>query len=558
MPRDMTPTPGQQEPTLVATAAAEAQLAQLSSDVVAMQGLLVRLLQEIVQAEARLGPDYAGQLVEANEQLVLASLASRADAADAEQALEALVRRSALDGLTQLPTRATLQAHFDQAVVVARGRGTRFALLFMDLSNFKPLNDQYGHAFGDRVLAQIARRLQATVAGPDTVSRHGGDEFLILLARPGQPGSAHAVAGRLVAAIAAPITVDGETVVVTASVGIAIYPDDGESLDTLVSRADDAMYAAKRLAPAGPVSDTADMERQLADLREANERLLVAALSAEEMRAAAEQVRQRQTAFLAMVADELRNPAAPIRIAGAMLGRTPAVAPLLPRVQSMVERQLGQMSRLLGNLVDAATVDPGSLQCAHGRVDVRRVIDAAVASIRPAMERRRQEFTLHAPPEDPAPVGPTTGAGVSGTLAVQGDVARLEQVVSNLLDNASKFTPDEGSISLSVTTSGDTLAVTVADDGIGITPAILPHVFEPFVQDAQALGFNGVGLGIGLTVARKLARAHGGDVVGYSAGSRRGSRFVLTLPLAGRRQIAGKSGTGTIGTGGGGDPGAAP
>jgi signal transduction histidine kinase len=105
------------------------------------------------------------------------------------------------------------------------------------------------------------------------------------------------------------------------------------------------------------------------------------------------------------------------------------------------------------------------------------------------------------------------------------------QAVTNLLDNASKFTPDEGRISVAVTTDGATLSVTVTDDGIGITPAMLPRVFEPFVQDTPVLGLNGAGLGIGLTVARKLARAHGGDVVGYSDGLRRGSRFVLTLPL---------------------------
>jgi signal transduction histidine kinase len=273
----------------------------------------------------------------------------------------------------------------------------------------------------------------------------------------------------------------------------------------------------------------ADPEHRLVDLREANEHLVLAALTARELQTAAERAQQRHTAFLAAVADELRNPMAPIRIAAAMLGGLPTDEPLLPRVQDIVEQQLTQMSRLLGELVDASNVDTRELGLERRPVDMGHVIDAAVAACRPAMDQRGQRFEWHRPP---------------GAIEMQGDAARLQQIVSNLLDNASKHTYDGGRISLSVVVSADSMALTVSDDGIGITPQMLPYVFEPFVQDTRALGFHGVGLGIGLTVVRGLVRAHGGDLVAYSAGADR--QFVVTLPLAASSPIAQAAGAASV------------
>jgi signal transduction histidine kinase len=266
-----------------------------------------------------------------------------------------------------------------------------------------------------------------------------------------------------------------------------------------------------------------DPERLPVDIREANEQLVLAALTARELQTAAELARQRHTAFLAAVADELRNPMAPIRIASAMLGGLPTDERLLPRVQGIVEQQLTQMSRLLGELVDASQMDIGGLALERRPLDMAHVIDAAVAACRPAIDERGQQFESHRPP---------------GALAMQGDPVRLQQIVGNLLDNASKHTYDGGRISLSVLVTTDSLALTVADNGIGITPQMLPYVFEPFVQDTHALGFRGVGLGIGLTVVRALVRAHGGDLVVHSAGVGRGSQFVVTLPVAASSPIA--------------------
>ena len=116
-------------------------------------------------------------------------------------------------------------------------------------------------------------------------------------------------------------------------------------------------------------------------------------------------------------------------------------------------------------------------------------------------------------------------------VALDVDPVRLVQVLGNLLDNASKYTPEGGEIDLAVAIVGDAVEMTVSDSGIGISAEVLPEVFEPFVQDGHAIGFNGVGLGIGLTVVRELVEAHGGSVVATSSGIGQGSRFVVRLPL---------------------------
>jgi diguanylate cyclase (GGDEF)-like protein len=525
---------------------AEGKLASLSVQIDAMQAALVRLLQDVVSAESRLEQSHAAQLVAVNEQLVVATLTSQANAEAAVQALADAARSSMLDPLTRLPNRTTLLDRFAQAVAQAKRHGTRFALLFLDLDNFKLLNDTHGHAFGDKVLCLVAARMLSAVREADTVSRHGGDEFVILVAELNQPGDAHTVAEKLMAALSAPAEVDGHVVVVTASVGIAIYPDDGRDADSLINRADAAMYESKRpraggvallgaspaIQPAGGAvggatsqhpTDPTDAARGHAHLREANEKLVLAVLGAQELLAAAEQAREWQTAFMNAVVKELRSPTAPVRIASAMLGRSRDDDPLLPRVQQIVERRMAEMSRLVGNLIEASQTAPRGLALDRRWVDLAQVVSTAVAAYRPAIDRRGQRFELSLPP---------------GALGVLGDAARLEQIVCNLLENACTHTPEGGRISLLVTVDADALTLTVSDDGAGISPQMLPHVFEPFAQGSCSLDLDGIGLGIGLTVVRALVRAHGGDLVAHSAGPRLGSQFVVTLPRAAAAPLA--------------------
>ena len=509
------------------------------------RALLVRLLQELVVAESQLGRNRPAAMLEANEQLVLASLSHQAEAEAAAQALKTASHAAGLDALTQLPNRALLLDRCAHAVASAKRRGTRMALLFLDLDHFKPINDSFGHALGDEVLQTVAQRLVSAVREADTVSRYGGDEFLILLSEVSQPTDAELIAGKLIAAIAEPCRVGGHVLQLSGSIGISIYPDDGEDIDLLVRQADNAMYRAKRHAPGSyalcgraPADDNpqpkpgptpalawtsadpaqAAQEQRNAALREANERLVLAALGAQQLQAAAERARARQAELMGLVAQELSHPLAPVRLATAMLGRTRSDEPLLPRVQSIIEQQAQHISHLVGAAQDVANAEAGRLQLEHEEVDLVGVIDQAVASFRASMDLRKQQFSARLP---------------GSAVKLIGDRARLAQIVGNLLDNASKYTPDGGEIWLSLEVQGGAAVLTVADNGIGITALALPDIFEPFAQDIHALGFNGVGRGIGLAVVRALVKAHGGAVRAYSEGSGLGSSFVVTLALPG-------------------------
>lgn len=233
---------------------------------------------------------------------------------------------------------------------------------------------------------------------------------------------------------------------------------------------------------------------------------------------AAEEGQRRQDAFLAMAVHELRRPLAPIRTAAAMLGRVGTQdAATLARLHAIIERQVLQLSRLVDDLLDLSRSRTGKLRLDRAIVDLRDVVGAAMEAAGPAAERRRQTVVVTMP-EFP--------------LEVDGDPGRLAQVVGNLLDNASKFTPDGGAIALLAAMAGDTVVLSVVDSGSGIAAAALPHVFEPFAQDVSRPGVDDSGLGLGLAVVGELVAAHGGSVVVHSVGTGMGSRFVVTLPRA--------------------------
>jgi diguanylate cyclase (GGDEF)-like protein len=149
------------------------------------------------------------------------------------------------DVLTDLPNRRLLNDRLRQAITLAHRRGTRLAVLFLDLDRFKHVNDSLGHEMGDKLLQSVAGRLKTVIRGSDTVSRHGGDEFLFLLPEIGQPADASLSAQKILAAIAAPHELAQRDLHVTASIGISVYPDDGEDAETLIKNADTAMYHGK-------------------------------------------------------------------------------------------------------------------------------------------------------------------------------------------------------------------------------------------------------------------------------------------------------------------------
>ena len=490
----------------------------------------------------RRAAELRAMLVEANERLVLAMLKAEDEAELSAERLGEATRAGDVDALTGLANRTVVLHRLDEAIRVARDCGGKFALLFVDLNSFKQINDTLGHSAGDQLLRLAAGRMAACAGGGDVVARYGGDEFLVLLASAADATQAIQSAEALIASLGAPHRVGSHVVRLAASIGISLYPEDGEDVATLIELADVAMYHAKRRglssfayrgmeqrdlpaweAPAleslqQPISHyevaLQEHERRHAQMREANEQLLMAALDARDLQTAAESANRQQTEFLATLAHELRNPLAPIRNAAAMLSGVGVEE--LPKLQAVIERQGAHMARLVGDLMDLSRVNTGKLRLLRQRADLAPIIDSAVQACRPAMDTRLQAFTIQLPLE---------------ALEIDGDPVRLAQVLSNLLDNASKYTPDKGRIGLLAVRDGQSVVITVSDSGIGISADALPRIFAPFVQDEHAVVFNSAGLGIGLTVVKELVEAHGGTVSANSEGVDKGSQFTVTLPL---------------------------
>jgi len=223
--------------------AADQVIAQLREEVKTLRGQLVELSQAVAAAQAPLfgGPSTA--LVEANGALVLSALHAAEVAESAMGELQELTRSGQHDVLTGTPNRALMLDRMEHAIALARRRGTRVALLFVDLDGFKQINDTLGHAIGDAVLHRVARRLESVIRDSDTVSRHGGDEFLVLLAEVGHATDAALIADKMLLAVAEP-AIDCLPAL-SASVGIAIYPEDGQEAADLIANADAAMYRVK-------------------------------------------------------------------------------------------------------------------------------------------------------------------------------------------------------------------------------------------------------------------------------------------------------------------------
>lgn len=363
-----------------ASTEAEAQLGKLNGQVSAMRAVLVQLLQDVVVAEARLDHGEASLLLKANEQLVVSALGAQQDADTAHGALDEASRVSGLDPLTGLPNRTVLLDRFELAIANAKRHGNRVALLFLDLDGFKQINDTFGHASGDHALQLVADCLSSLVRETDTVSRHGGDEFLVLLAEVTSAADAQLVAGKVNAALASHSQLDGKQLPLKASIGISVYPEDGEDARTLIACADAAMYVAKKRALAGALpaieptlaqatpATGSDVSRQRRrslqeaahfehdqrhkDLRQANEKLVLAALGSQDLLAAAEGVRARQSELLDIVANELSDPYAPIRLAASTLGMPGAEAALLPRIQLVIEEQAAKLARMVREVLD--------------------------------------------------------------------------------------------------------------------------------------------------------------------------------------------------------------
>jgi diguanylate cyclase len=186
------------------------------------------------------------QLLEANENLVVAAVHSQTLAEAAEHAALQMSFKAERDFLTGLPNRALLTDRLAQSIALAQRHRKRVALMFLDLDNFKEINDSLGHSIGDQLLQSAARRLEACVRHSDTVSRHGGDEFVVLLSEVEAPQDAPRAAEKLLKAMAEPHLIGDHRLNITLSIGISLYPDDGDEVEAVLTNADTAMYHAKR------------------------------------------------------------------------------------------------------------------------------------------------------------------------------------------------------------------------------------------------------------------------------------------------------------------------
>jgi signal transduction histidine kinase len=224
---------------------------------------------------------------------------------------------------------------------------------------------------------------------------------------------------------------------------------------------------------------------------------------------------RRKDEFLAMLAHELRNPLAPVRNGLQVLRVRRNADPEVDRLAEMMSRQVGQMVRLVDDLLDVSRITKGKVTLRREPVDLTAVVNQAVEAVRPLLDARRHELTVATPPEP---------------IRLDADPSRLAQVIGNLLNNAVKYTDEGGRIWLDTHRERDQAVISVRDTGVGISAEMLPRVFDLFTQIDPTLDRSQGGLGVGLTLVRSLVELHGGTVYASSPGPGRGSEFVVRIP----------------------------
>ncbi len=224
---------------------------------------------------------------------------------------------------------------------------------------------------------------------------------------------------------------------------------------------------------------------------------------------------KRKDEFLAMLAHELRNPLAPVSAASDLL-KLPNLKPeKVIQTSEIISRQVRHMTGLIDDLLDASRVSRGLITLDNHVVDARKIVDNCVEQVRPLIDKRRQQLTLDCSTE---------------VAYIQGDQKRLVQILSNVLNNASKYTPERGEILLSMEVHQAEIVFTVSDNGIGIPSEIKDYIFEMFAQAHQTPDRTQGGLGIGLALVKNLIELHHGKITAHSDGSGKGSRFQMTFP----------------------------
>ncbi len=220
--------------------------------------------------------------------------------------------------------------------------------------------------------------------------------------------------------------------------------------------------------------------------------------------------------FMALLSHELRSPLSPIINAVNILRQMKTNDPIIEQAGTVINRQVGRMVRLVDDLLDISRITKGKLRLTKEQLDLRVAVSRAAETARPFMDARKHDFSIS------LPIKP---------VWVQADPARMEQVVVNLLNNAAKYTESGGLIRMTVDQEGAEAAIRVRDNGVGIAPELLPHIFELFTQVDGSLGRSYGGLGIGLALASNLVSMHDGVLRASSAGPDQGCEFTIKLPI---------------------------
>ena len=253
--------------------------------------------------------------------------------------------------------------------------------------------------------------------------------------------------------------------------------------------------ASRRLQGFAKVTQDLTERRHLADLEKSNRKL---------------------NEFIGMLAHELRNPLAPIRFAVQVLGRAPSADPTHEAMRQMIDRQSAHLLVIVEDMVDISRVSRGKLSIAHEPVEIDEVIRRSVEAATPLIDGANHRLDIDSPAD---------------SLRVHGDVNRMTQILTNLLNNAARYTPPGGNIPLTARAENGSAVIKVRDTGRGIEPQMLEAIFDMFVQDRSPLQRVGGGLGLGLALARRLAELHGGTLTAQSEGPNKGSEFTWRVPL---------------------------
>ena len=259
-----------------------------------------------------------------------------------------------------------------------------------------------------------------------------------------------------------------------------------------------------------------DLSDLVLQLREANQHLLIATVGAQSELSSAEAANRRQEQFLSMLAHELRNPLAPMAMAVQLLGKLLPGQEQLPRLHGILARQVAHMTHLVDDLLDASRISSGKIMLQRRAVLLSEVIEHALETSQPAMDRRHQHFSLSLPFQP---------------VWIHGDLVRLAQVFANLLINAAKFSPEYEEISIAARRQRNAVLISVQDHGIGIAAEQQSSIFDLFTQGYQLQDRSQGGLGIGLSLVRTIVELHEGTVSVSSAGLGLGSVFTVLLPI---------------------------